>query len=491
MHGSGRPGASTKMTSSPMSKARTRPTRQPHVGAYWLPEPEVAFSGGQPHVDPKVGITLYGPNSFATERHKQEVHVALVGTGPDLESAARYFDWAADGVDGDADHAPFPGCRPGRGFRTQLRFSDYLHETITQNELRAVTGLRGKKDKFQATLDLFRSKLAGVVDRDHPLDVLFVVVPQVIYDACHSVDYHERGRLVHRDLRSAFKAMAMELDKPTQLLRPSTFANTDTRRDLDEPAVIAWNLFTGTYFKVDGLPWSPHGLPAGSCFIGISFYRPIGESSNLRTSVVQAFDENGEGLILRGHNFHWDEKREGRSPHLQAEQAFALVDMVLRQYRANRKMDPVRVVVHKSSRFERPETEGFLDALKKVRFTDLVAIRPTSDTRLIRAAEYPPLRGTAFEIGDITYLYTVGYIPELGRYPHGHVPSPLQLADRIGDTAPRQLFSEILTLTKMNWNSAGMYEQMPITLRFAHRVGDILRECGDQQRIQSKYKFYM
>jgi hypothetical protein len=452
----------------------------------------VTFSGNRPHVDPKVGIALYGPNSYATERHKQEIHVGLIGTGPDIEAAVRYFESAAAGVDGDVDHAPFPGCMPDRGFRTTLRFSDYLRETITQNELRGITAMRGQKDKFQATFELLRAKLARAVDRDHPLDVIFLVVPQAIFEACRAVDYHERGKLVHRDLRCAFKAMAMDIDKPTQLLLPSTLTSTGSRRrDLDEPAVIAWNLFTGTYFKVDGLPWSPRGLPAGSCFIGVSFYRPLGESSNLRTSVVQAFDENGEGLILRGHKFHWDEKREGRSPHLQAEQAFALVDMVLEQYRATRKIDPARVVVHKSSRFEEPETAGFQDALRKVPLTDLVAVRPTSDTRLIRAAEYPPLRGTAFEVGDITYLYTVGYIPELGRYPHGHVPSPLQLADRIGDTAPRQLFSEILALTKMNWNSAGMYEQMPITLRFAHRVGEILRERGEDQRVQAKYKFYM
>jgi hypothetical protein len=86
-----------------------------------------------------------------------------------------------------------------------------------------------------------------------------------------------------------------------------------SQRDLDHPSVVAWNLFTGLYFKIDGLPWGPTGLPPGTCFIGISFFRPLGESSTLRTSVVQAFDENGEGLVLRGHRFNWDERRQGRS----------------------------------------------------------------------------------------------------------------------------------------------------------------------------------
>jgi hypothetical protein len=39
-------------------------------------------------------------------------------------------------------------------------------------------------------------------------------------------------------------------------------------------------------------------------------------------------------------------------------------------------------------------------------------------------------------------------------YPHGHVPSPLQVADHVGDTAKADLLREIMTLTKMNWNSA-------------------------------------
>lgn len=94
-------------------------------------------------------------------------------------------------------------------------------------------------------------------------------------------------------------------------------------------------------------------------------------------------------------------------------------------------------------------------------------------------------------VGDISYLYTSGYLPAQGRYPHGHVPSPLQVADHVGDTPKRQLLREILVLTKMNWNSANMSGLMPITLRFARLVGDILREVPEGQMPQPKYKFYM
>jgi hypothetical protein len=255
--------------------------------------------------------------------------------------------------------------------------------------------------------------------------------------------------------------------------------------------VIAWNLFTGMYFKVDGLPWGPVGLPAGSCFIGISFFRPLGSTSTLRTSVVQAFDENGQGLVLRGHSFPWDEAKQGKSPHLTSEMAAELVHLVLTKYVEERKQLPVRVVVHKSSKFERVERDGFEAALKSVKRYDLVSVRPTSEVRLLRSGQYPPIRGSAFRAGDRAYLYTVGFLPETGKYPHGHVPSPLEITDHVGDTGPEDLLREILVLTKMNWNSANMHGLLPITLRFSKLVGDILREVPESETPLPKYKFYI
>lgn len=284
----------------------------------------------------------------------------------------------------------------------------------------------------------------------------------------------------------------MKFRVPTQLMQEVTTLGISTRaKELDHKSRIAWNLFTGLYFKVDGLPWGPVGLPPASCFIGISFFRPLGEASTLRASVVQAFDENGEGLVLRGHDFHWDEKKHGKTPHLTEDMAAKLVEMVLDKYEEERKQPPQRVIVHKSSRFEPVERAGFEQALSRVARYDLVALSPTSDVRLIRAGRYPPLRGTSFNVGDISYLYTSGYLPQLGGYPHGHVPSALQIADHVGDTSRRQLLRETMILTKMNWNSANFSGLMPITLRFSRLVGNILREVPPDETPEPKYKYYM
>jgi hypothetical protein len=465
-----------------------------HTDTEWISEPDLLFAGGHTHPDPKVGIPLYGPRSLGTGRHKQEIHVGFIGTAEAVDHARSFYATCASGVDGDADHAPFPGYQADRGFRSDLRMDDRLVELITRQESQALLDVRSSRDRFEATTSLIDHKLQILTRRDHPLDYVVLALTPDLYSRCRTADYVEKGLgKVHRDLRRTVKALAMKHRKPVQILQETTTGLVQSRRKLDHASRIAWNLFTGLYFKAEGLPWGPTGLPPASCIIGISFFRPLGEHpSTLRTSVVQAFDENGDGLVLRGHSFAWDQTRQGKSPHLTDELAGNLIELVLDKYEEERRQPPQRVVVHKTSRFEPAERAGFEAALsRRVRQYDLVALQPVSDVRLIRSGQYPPLRGTAFTAGDTSYLYTSGYLPLQGGYPHGHVPSPLQFADHVGDTPRVQLMREIMVLTKMNWNSANMSGLLPITLRFSRLVGDILRELPPDQEPEPKYKYYM
>ena len=462
----------------------------PKTSAIWLHEPSLLFADGQMNSDPKVGIPLYGPRSYGTPRHKREIHVGFIGMGESVDKARDFITECTRGVDGDDSVAPFPGFSLTQGFYSELLFDDKIVEAITTTESKDILGIKDPKLRFEKLLSLLESKLTLLTQKDHPLDYIFLVLTKELYKECRVADYFEKGGEVHRDLRRAFKALAMSFKVSTQILQENTVLGISNRdKQLDHKAKIAWNLLTGLYFKVGGLPWGPTGLAPDSCFIGVSFFRPLGEKSTLRTSVVQAFDENGEGLILRGHDFHWSEE-ERRSPHLSEEMAGKLVEMVLERYKSERGSPPKRVVLHKSSRFEDPEREGFEAALRTVDRFDLLALSPTSDVRLLRLGKYPPLRGTAINIGKASYLYTNGYISDLAAYPHGHVPSPLQITDHVGDSSLKQILSESLILTKMNWNSADFNGLMPITLRFSKLVGDILREVKGRDP-EPQYKYYM
>jgi hypothetical protein len=481
------------MKSSSNIKIAPLQLTRPHTSTEWMEEPNLVFADGMLNPDPKVGIPLYGPRSLGTGRHKREVHIGFIGTAESVENGQRFFADLAEGVDGDKDHPPFPGCKADLGFRCDLLMDSNAVAQITRQESLQILGIRTERERFEAMLGLLQAKMELLTQKDHPLDYVVLVLPKDLYKECRVTDYYEKGvGDVHRDLRRAFKAMAMQFHKPTQILQESTTLGLSSRdRKLDHKSKIAWNLFTGLYFKVDGLPWGPTGLPPASCFIGVSFFRPLGDRSTLRTSVVQAFDENGEGLVLRGHDFHWDENKHGRTPHLTEEMAGKLVAMVLDRYEKERGQAPQRVVLHKTSRFEPNERVGFEQALSRVNKYDLLALTPSSEVRLLRIGKYPPLRGTAFTVGDISYLYTSGYLSTLKAYPHGHVPSSLQIADHVGDTSRSQILRESLILTKMNWNSANFSGLMPITIRFSRLVGDILREIPLDEDPQPKYKYYM
>ena len=169
-------------------------------------------------------------------------------------------------------------------------------------------------------LDLIDQKVSVLCGKDHPIDYLFIVLTEDMYKRLRAVDTTDpisgQGK-VQRNFRRAIKACLMKYLKPTQIFRESTTGHTTDKRDMQDLATRAWNVFTGMYFKVGGLPWGPIGLNPATCFVGISFFRPLGEPSFMRASIAQAFNEHGDGLVLRGQKFRWDDNL-GKSPHLPA-----------------------------------------------------------------------------------------------------------------------------------------------------------------------------
>ena len=59
------------------------------------------------------------------------------------------------------------------------------------------------------------------------------------------------------------------------------------------------------------------------------------------------------------------------------------------------------------------------------------------------------------------------------------------------EQAPRTLASEILALTKMNWNNTQFDSALPITIKAARQVGAILKYVESAIPIQAGYGFYM
>ncbi len=466
----------------------------PKVDCAYYDEPSLEFCSGREHVSPKMGITLFGPRSLdLSQRHPSNIKIGFIGSGKSIESAKNWLISCLQGVEGDNIHLEFTRFLEDRGFFSNLIIDDVWMEPITQHELSSISKHRLRKDRFSNAIEVVSDKMRLLSQKDHPPDNVILALPDEMLEHCNVVDYRDTTLgSVHRNFRKAIKAEAMKYHLPTQIILQSTSEASPADRNVDHKSRCAWNFFTSLYFKAGGIPWSPKGLTPGTCYVGISFYRLLGSRSNFMcTSIAQAFDEHGDGLVLRGQDFQWDEKEFGRSPHLDEERAKDLIDMVLRRYVDEMKQAPSRVVIHKSSRFWPEERAGFEKALEIIRQFDLLAVHTTNEIRLLRAGKYPPLRGTRFSIGDMHFLYTTGFVPALNAYPHGHVPSPLQIADHIGDSSLETLLKEILVLTKMNWNSSSFASLMPITLRFSRLVGDIMREIPKSREPLPQFKYYM
>ena len=199
------------------------------------------------------------------------------------------------------------------------------------------------------------------------------------------------------DFRGMLKAACMRVRLPIQLMWPTTFdpaykiprklKETSDRRTQD-PATIAWNLLTATYHKAGGLPWrlARDARQLRTSFVGLSFYRSV-DGDHVHTSTAQMFDERGEGLILRGGRMV--ESEEDRKPHLTAEDAFDLLRNSLRVFRDQHGHWPARVVLHKTSKFDRNELDGFHKAIdeRDIDYADgcRLGLAPTGKRRLLTA----------------------------------------------------------------------------------------------------------
>ena len=458
------------------------------------PEPPLEFACGRLHLNPKSGIAVFGPRSLdQADRHPDVVRLGFIGSGASIASAVSWIESCQETVSGEDQYPDFPGFSADHGYCSQMVIPDSLTERITAREIREIANTRLRRDRFDLSVALLDEKLRLLAGKDQPPNCVVLALPDTLLEHCKVVDFKdpELG-VVHRDFRRALKSIAMKYRLPTQILLQRTSEATSDSRYVDHKSRCAWNFFTSLYFKAGGIPWSPHNLSAGTCHVGISFHRkPTKSQQSYFTSTAQAFDEHGEGLVLRGQDFTWDQARFGRSPHLPKEFARELIELTLSRYRQEMKQQPARVVIHKSSIFWPDEREGFEEALSDVDQYDLLSINAVSNLRLLRDGRYPVLRGTQATIGTRHLLYTTGYIHSLNAYPHGHVPSPLLVYDHVGDTDIGALFREVLTLTKMNWNTAAFAGLLPITLRFAKVVGQIMTEIPPDRDPLPQFKFYM
>ncbi len=471
-----------------------------------LDEPPLEFSGGARHIDPRHGITDYGP-ADATNTAVRTIRAGIVGTPASIQGLRRWLDRCRrpiEAKDSRLGHlfVPFPGFDTSAGFRSTLVWDSRLERPIRDRDLKRLADLK-PQEATRAAVDLYAAEL-DVLDEEAGCDVVLIARPDELPERPETeVDPDAPWKKVPPpepvdDFRAVLKAVAMRYSRPMQIVRRSTWdpafkpPGGDKRRLQDE-ATRAWNLHTALYYKAGGVPWRLPRDPTDltSCYVGVTFYRS-GDRTTLETSVAQVFNQRGDGVIVRGAAAKVS--RHDRQPHLARADAQSLLTDALSRYRSEHRHLPARVVLHKTSSYTPYEIAGFRTAADAAEVDTLELLwLPASDpVRLFRSAAHPPLRGTLLSIDDHRHvLYTRGSVPFYGTYPGMYIPSPLSFRLVETESSPEHLAEELLALTKMNWNQTQLDARQPITLRTADRVGEILRHLGPHDRPQGRYAFYM
>ena len=333
--------------------------------------------------------------------------------------------------------------------------------------------------------------------------VCFIIIPSEVYKKLSSIRYAGHS---YFNLRRYLKAQLIVKSQaiPVQIILEDTI--TQKRKSLQDLSMQAWNFCVANYYKSSSIPWTLTLKDKHTCFIGISFHKVLNADKNtLRSSVAQAFNYEGKGLIFVGEHFEWDDdEMETPAPHLTYEYANRLITQVIEEYKAfNKNLPPRRVVIHKTTSYwdsavnkDYAEVEGLKNGIKEVLGDevqiDLVAVKSTDIKLLRESGQYPVMRGTLLHIDDASgILYTTGYIPYYETFPSMAIPRPLEISIYEQESSLKKICEEILALTKLNFNNCNYYDSLPITIRFAQKVGEITQYIEPGIKPPDRYYFYM
>jgi hypothetical protein len=266
-------------------------------------------------------------------------------------------------------------------------------------------------------------------------------------------------------------------------------------RRVEDPATIAWKLGTGSYYKSGGRPWQLANVRPGVCYVGLVYKQQPKDDGDLRHAccAAQMFLSDGEGVVFRGALGPWYHP-DRKQYHLDRDAARQLISTVLEEYRSRHPAAPTELFIHAKSSFSDDEWDGFMEGCKGTT-TNLVGVQIADawdQLKLFRPGSYPTIRGTAMQTDRWSaYLWTAGYVPRLDTYMGPDTPNPLYVSVRRGDKDIETVLSDVLALSKINFNTCLYNDREPVTIRFADAIGDILVSAPIDSAPRLPFKFYI
>lgn len=449
-----------------------------------LKEPLLLFSSADPSkVDehPLQCLVKYGPyskNSFASGA--DHVSVAIVGPDSDTGKAGRKHVLSnVKNPQQPSDRKdyipPYPGFE--QLFKIPLVPAPNTAQLAWPLRLEEL-GSGSPTDRVRRTIAKRMRQLATVQDA---FDVAVMHLPDEWGLGLKSGTF---------DAHDEMKAIGAEIAIPTQIINDRTFS-------FNYLASISWRLAIALYVKAGGIPWrlAPlPGIPLESAYIGLAYaLRGDPKEARLVTCCSQVFDADGGGMQFVAYDARdplENSDNARKNPYLSRTDMRAVLARSLCLYRRrNGGAIPQRVVVHKTTAFTVDELAGVSDALVAVKEKECVQITTNVKWRGVwlkaaRAARrqreksepdrYPVYRGSMIPLSRTSALvWVAGNAPSVaqhgGSYYQGgkSIPSPLLMIRHMGRGPLELIATEILALTKMDWNNDALYDPVPVTIRYS------------------------
>jgi hypothetical protein len=495
-----------------------------------LPEPALEFRHAQRALDPRDGLSLFGPFDTEAPGRPTSISYGLIGTEAGIRSFLVFSPILASPVADNAETTNLQLWPPYPGFDSALHADWPAKPTRTHTlDDHALEEAAQKGDAHQRAFQVVTRFLDGIEDfrrsAEERIDLAICVVPEYVWRNCRPLSHviapvgsplplKERKRRASGqldlsrsyepepyrysvDFRRQLKARSMYALIPIQLIRESTLRigepTDENRRTLTPLSDRAWNVASAAYYKAGGKPWRLSTARDGVCYVGLVYHRTPREMGD-RTAccAAQMFLDTGDGVVLRGEFGKWYSP-DTHEMHLSKDAARDLMSKVLREYEGLPGKVPLReVFLHYRSSITDLEFEGFKAACPSdVRVTG-VHIRPERRVRLFRQGTRPVIRGTFWETSARSgYLWSSGFKDRLGTYDGWETPVPQRLVIEFGDAKLRQVATDIFGLTKLNYNSCRFGDSRPVTIGFSESVGEILVSNPTVKMASSKFRYYM
>jgi len=276
------------------------------------------------------------------------------------------------------------------------------------------------------------------------------------------------------DLHDYIKAYAAQKQIATQFIQESTLSDMLTCQ-------VNWWLSLSFYVKAQRTPWVLNGLESNTAFVGIGYSVSGRKDKNkVVLGCSHIYNSLGQGLKYRLSKVEDCYLDRQNNPYLSYQDAYKFGTLIRELFFNTMGEIPKRVVVHKRTHFKHDEIKGIVDSLKKsgVQQIDLVEINFEESARFVALYSkgdtvmpgmFPLSRGSCFLLDASTaLLWTHGIVPSVksdnrSYYLGGkNIPIPLKIKKHYGLSNIGTIATEILGLTKMNWNSFDLWEVLKI-----------------------------